>query len=317
MITGKYIFKSNGQIVAEKNNILTASGINAINLYLVGSIVDWAGSIALGSQYTVTASTDQRLAFEVSRSPVATKTYVPSTKQIVVKATVDPTFVGSIYEIGIVPQNNLGNSVRNNTFVSDFNETYTSASSYNSPSSLWTSGANLSSLSTASLSSFSRAGTYSIQINTSSVAYLNNLSINGSRYSYLSVPSDYIDLLYYVPQGQTNATSPNLTFIFADLNSNTWKSVTSALPISSSGYQTASFALSNAPDTNFNYTIYSVTASFSGGISKNITLDSLRLRSGTLFVPDELLLSRASSSVALFTTSYGQPLEIEYYLTVT
>jgi hypothetical protein len=313
LITGKYIIKSNGEILGETNNILTGSGINAINLFLTNSIPDWAGAIAIGAIYTSTASTDQRLAYETSRALVTSKTYLPSTKQIVVKATVDPLFIGSIYELGVVPQNNIDNAVRNNTVISNFDQLYSTGSL------TWLVGPTVATASYGLANSNARVGTYGLTINTASVGYLSNLNINVSAYSNLSTPTDYVDLMYFVPTSATATTTPSLVFIFADSASNKWTSSSNTLSVGASGFYTASFSLANAPASAFSNVITSVTASFFGSpaSSGSIVFDALRLRAGNLIGPDETLLSRSSATAAIATTTYGQPLEIEYYLTVT
>jgi len=90
------------------------------------------------------------------------------------------------------------------------------------------------------------------------------------------------------------------------------------MPLSpgASGYFTASVVLSASPSSAFNYDVETISAS-SSTISGIIYLDSLKLMAGDTKTQEEQLVSRTSSSAALVTTKYGQPTEIEYYLTVT
>lgn len=311
MLTGKYVFKSNGEIIAEKENMLTSNGINMINKYLAQSISDWAGSIAVGAFYTSTASTDTSLAYEISRSSVTLKTYrtTSGSNQIVLKASLDPLLYGSIYEIGVIPQNLTLSDPRNNFYLTKFDDTYGTSSSSD-----WLIGTTLSSASIRpAFSASSRFGLYNLPVPvTGSVATRSGFGLDISQFN----TGDYLSLLYYVSTAVTG--TPSLTFVLTDSSSNTWTSVTSSINTASAlTYYTASFALSNTPGTNFNYSLDAITASFTGTATGSVYFDSLKLMSGAALDEMETLVSRSSSSAALVTTRYGQPLEIEYYLTVT
>ena len=147
--------------------MITANGIDMINRFLAQGVQDWAGTVVVGALYTQSASTDTTLAYEISRAPITLKIYSPSgtyvngaisgSNQIVVKASLDPILVGSIYEIGIVPQNSFQANTKDNFFLTDFSETFGT-----SGSSDWVSG-------TASLNKTlypgSRLGNYNISLN--------------------------------------------------------------------------------------------------------------------------------------------------------
>jgi hypothetical protein len=311
VIKGKYVFKSNGEIIAEKENILTANGIDMINRFLSQGVQDWAGTVVVGSLYTTTASTDTKLAYEVSRSPVTLKLYSPSgtyingavsgSNQIILKASLDPLLSASIYEIGIIPQNYFQASIKDNFYISDFSEVYGT-----SGSSSWQIGSSSLNM---NLSASSRVGSYNVGVTTSGTIFKSGFGIDLSNFN----TSDYLQMLYYLP----NATSSALVnFIFTDSSGNTWTTPTITLNPSASGYYSASTILTNSPATSFNYYVDTVTASFAN-VSGSVYLDSLKLMGGDTKTPEEQLVSRTSSSAALVITKYGQPTEIEYYLTVT
>lgn len=309
MITGKYIFKTNGKIIAEKENTLTANGIDMINRYLSNAVSDWAGTIAVGALYSISASTDTVLSYEISRSPVTLKAYSASSStsasnQIILKATLDPLLVGQIYEIGVFPQNQVNASQNDNFYLTKFDEVYgTSASSD------WAVGSSSVTATRVALSGSSRFGTSNISVSTASIATRSDFNLDISDFT----TNDFAQLLYFV--GATS-TSPSLTLIFTDVNAVTWTTPVRLLSTAATGYYSASIALSNTPGTNFNYYLNSITASFTGG-NGSVLLDSLKFMSGSLKGGEEKLVSRTSSPSALVTTKYGQPLEIEYYLTVT
>lgn len=311
MITGKYIFKQDGITVAEKTNILTTNGIDMINRFLSQSVQEWAGTVVVGSQYTATASTDTALAYEVSRSPITLKTYsasgsyvngaVSGSNQIIIKASLDPLLVASIYEIGIIPQNYFQANLKDNFIITRFDEGYGT-----SGSSDWVIGPASVNM---TLYASSRFGTYNIGVTAASAITRTNFGLDFTNFT----TNDYLQLLYYVP---TNTSNASVVFTFTDSSGYTWTTPTVTLNPAASGYFSASSLLSNNPTASFNYYVDTVTASF-GGVSGSVYLDSLKLMGGDSKTPEEQLVSRTSSSAALVTTKYGQPTEIEYYLTVT
>jgi len=309
MITGKYIFKVNGEIVAEKENTLTANGINMINRYLSNSVADWAGTIAVGALYTVSASTDTVLAYEISRSPVTLKSYssassTSASNQIILKATLDPLLIGQIYEIGVIPQNQVNVSKSDNLYLTEFDEIYgTSASSD------WAVGSSSAAITKVALSGSSRFGSYNISVPTASVATRSGFYTDISDFN----TNDFLQLLYYVG---ASSTSPSLTITLTDTNGVTWATPAKLISTAATGYYSASFSLSSSAGSNFNYNVDYISLGFSGG-NGSVLLDALKLMSGNFKLSEEKLVSRTSSSVALVTTKYGQPLDIEYYLTVT
>ena len=311
MIKGKYVFKVNGEIVFEKENVITKNGIDMINRYLAQSVQDWAGTVVVGALGTTSASTDTSLAYEISRSPVILRTYSPSgtyvngavsgSNQIIIKASLDPLLIGSIYEVGIVPQNFVQTSTKNNFYLTEFDEIYGT-----SGLSDWiSSGASANKLLYAS----SRFGNYNITMTSGSIISRSNFDLDFTNYN----TNDYIQLLYYAT-GSTPSAS--IIFSFIDTSGNSWIAPVMSLSPGASGYFTASVVLSASPSSAFNYDVETISASCST-VSGAIYLDALKLMAGDKKTEEEQLVSRTSSSVALVVTKYGQPTEIEYYLTVT
>jgi hypothetical protein len=311
MIKGRYVFKVNGEIVFEKDNVITQNGIEVINRYLAQSVQDWAGTIVVGALGTTSASTDTSLSYEISRTPIVLKTYSPSgtyvngavsgSNQIILKGSLDPLLVGSIYEIGIVPQNFIQTSTKNNFYLTQFDEIYGT-----SGTSDWISSAASAN---KTLYASSRFGNYNITLTAGSVVSRSNFNLDVNNYN----TSDYLQLLYFATGA---APSASVIFSFTDTSGNSWVAPTITLNPGASGYFTASTLLSNSPASAFGYIIDTISAS-SSTISGIIYLDSLKLMSGDNKTIEDQLISRTSSSAALVTTKYGQPTEIEYYLTVT
>lgn len=306
MIKGKYIFKQNGEIIAEKENILTSNGINMINRYLTDSAVDWAGSIAVGALYTVSASTDTSLAYEVGRSNVQLKTYrtTSGSNQIILKASLDPQLIASIYEIGVYPQNLDPSSLADNYYISDFSEIFGSSSV-----SSWKIGSSVATATNTLTRNTSRSGTYNILVPTGSVAYRSGFNLDISDFDQ----NDYLQVLYFV---SATSTAPSLSVSLKDSASLAWNSSTAALTTSATGYYTASLSLTSLPDAGFSGLLDSVTLSLSGGTG-SVTFDSIKIMSGNPKNVEEILVSRSSSTSPLIIKQYGQAVDIEYYLTVT
>jgi len=282
-----------------------------INRYLAQSVQDWAGTVVVGALGTTSTSTDTSLAYEISRSPIILKTYSPSgtyvngavsgSNQIVVKASLDPLLVGSIYEIGIVPQNFIQTSTKNNFYLTEFDEIYGT-----SGTSDW-----ISSAASAHkiLYASSRFGNYNIALTAGSVVSRSGFDLDFTNYN----TNDFLQLLYFATGASPSAS---IIFSFIDTSGNSWVAPVMPLSPGASGYFTASVVLSASPSSAFNYDVETISAS-SSTISGIIYLDSLKLMAGDTKTQEEQLVSRTSSSAALVTTKYGQPTEIEYYLTVT
>jgi hypothetical protein len=298
MLKGKYIFRSNGEIISEGENIITANGAYMINRYLANSSTDWAGSIAVGLLETTSASTDTTLAYEIYRTPITLKSYVPGTpNKLAFKATLNPNLVANIYEVGVIPLNHIVGANKDNIVISSFDEVS------------WQTGSSLGTLTSASqVSTNTRAGSYNIS--SSAVGY----AVNNNFYSDLSAynTNDFLQLLYYV---STAGTSPSITVTFVDNNSASWTTPVTLLPTTSSGFYSASIALTNSPDSGFNYNVGKVTLRLTGGTG-TIQYDCLKIMSGATKPPELKLVSRRSSTTPLITKTMGQSVDIEYYLTV-
>jgi len=309
-LTGKYVISSNGKILAESNNMITANGLTVINQYLANLIPSWAGSIAVGGlSSTSTASSTNFLQYEFFRTPVIFKSYrtVSGSNQLVLKATLDPTTVFQAYEIGLFPMTINFNTNVDNYPISDFSEQY-------SGSSAWYIGATPAT--SASSSPTPRMGSYTV-----SLAAGNTISIPGASTTTsfaLSTStftdSDAISTLYYV----SNAiTSGSLTVYLADDTAgtpNVWTASTTVGATASGSYYTSSLTFATKP-TNFTDNVIAASVQFAG--TGTIKLDHIKFVTGDTKPTDHKLVSRTESASPIITKTYGQPMDIEYYLQVT
>jgi hypothetical protein len=84
MIKGKYVIKSDGKIIAEKENLITNNGFYMINRYLAKSSIDWAGALTIGALPISPASTDKTLYYEIDRMPINLKSYAKMSPRFII-----------------------------------------------------------------------------------------------------------------------------------------------------------------------------------------------------------------------------------------
>lgn len=113
MIKGKYIFKSNGKVIAEKDNLITTNGFLMINRYLAQSSIDWAGTLCVGALNTAPAISDKTLYYEMSRVPVTLKSYTKiNPKYIVTNKQLATTAATIKFKSSSTPSVDVGYTVQ-------------------------------------------------------------------------------------------------------------------------------------------------------------------------------------------------------------
>jgi hypothetical protein len=312
MITGKYVISSNGKILAEFENMITANGLTAINSYLTGVTRDWAGTIAVGTLNSIpTSSGTQILQYEIARYPTSFKSYrnVSGVNQIVLKTTLDPGADFDIYEIGVFPAKVDPSNYFDNYKISTFSE-------INASSSMWV--INGIAATTTLLNPSPRSGGYMVNLpitnsSTTSTASMGTLNFD----SYLFTDSDTLNLLYY---SASNVTNASVTVIFGDSSTpqNTWSSSVAIIPTAPSGaFYSVPLAMGTRSASLLDPLISaSVTVLGSG----SILMDHLKFVSSNTLTTDLQLVSRTVSSTTtspIFSKQYSQPMDIEYYIQVT
>jgi hypothetical protein len=305
VITGKYVVSSNGKIIVESDNMITANGYAAINAYLTGNGRDWAGTIAIGALSSVaTSSATQTLQYELARYPTTFKSYrtISGSNQVVLKTTLDPAATFSVYEIGVFPAKVDLQSYFDNYKISNFAESSSGSSS-------WYVGANRA----TNFNSVSRSGAGCIILPFNSTASINNMYFDSSLWS----DSDSLSLLYY---SLSTFSSGSVSVIFGDSSvpQNIWSSsVASITNITASNFYSINIPML----TKSNITDPIMTASIVfNGSSGSIVLDHLKFVSANNLTSDSQLTSRTIASTTttpLFTKQYSQPMDIEYYIQVT
>lgn len=75
MIKGRYVIKIDGEVVAERDNLITTNGFFMINRHLARSSIEWAGALAIGAITTAPSISDKTLYYELDRMPITLKSY--------------------------------------------------------------------------------------------------------------------------------------------------------------------------------------------------------------------------------------------------
>jgi hypothetical protein len=306
MIEGFYKIISSGSVLGEYKNMITANGLTAINKYMTGSIPDWAGSIAIGSLNNVsTSSATTQLDYEYLRSPVTLKAYTNDTgNRIILKTSVDPQAVFQAYELGLFPGVFINAAHRDNLQISDFSEQSSGSSNWvisGSPAPMSSSGPT------------PRINTETILLTagqTASLAISNVFSTYGQN--------DFIDILFYCASALSSTASLTVSFADNSSSANVWSAsgTISSGSISSGSFYTTRLPF-NTPLDAFTYEVVTCSVTLAG--SGKLNLDHMKIATGDTKTIEDVLTSRvtASGSTPLISKTYGQPMEIEYYIAVT
>ena len=77
-INGIYSIYKDGQLVSRTQNLITNKGKSAILQYLASGTAEWASVIGIGAYSTAAAVTDDKLYYEITRTPIMSKYPVDS-----------------------------------------------------------------------------------------------------------------------------------------------------------------------------------------------------------------------------------------------
>jgi hypothetical protein len=99
-VIGTYRFYQNGELIAEKQNLITDSGKRVILRYLSGQTTVLAKSLAVGTSSVAAAGTDAKLSFEVSRADVNVTSPDYINQKVIFKATLPQSDEYAIWEVG-------------------------------------------------------------------------------------------------------------------------------------------------------------------------------------------------------------------------
>lgn len=307
---GYFKFYEDDSVVGEGSNLITTVGKNAILRYLARMTPDYSGAIAVGLDATAAAAADVRLGIQTSKVPVIMKSIDYSTQTITFKGTLDPAFVGVIYEMGLI-----------STFTDNVTGSYDSKLlAVFDPAENWTvttSGGTESTLNTAS-----RIG--------GSLRYATINTVSGwiqydsLRRLDLSGYSDADQISFGHVSYSNRLTSLVVTFTDQSGLTSTY---TQAVTTHTAGdsvaqyniYRVARSAFTTAAGFNWAQVVKmtvrtNAAANANAGVFGIGGWDFVGLIDTDSLNPEYVLVTRASSATALATKTAGKAMDIEYKL---
>ena len=313
MITGTYVIKSNGEVIGEYTNMITANGLLKVNQFLTGDIQGWADSLAVGGLSSVsTASTTTALQHEFARYPILFKTYqsASGSNRILFKTSLNINDQFDIYELGLIPSKVELTTFMDHVTISSFSES-------TSGSSNWYINSVPATFSSASPTP--RFGYNSIVLGVSgnsltNTASISALTIESGRYT----GNDYVGLLYHCSSNLSGTSSVTVSFGDSSDTQLIWSGSATVSSIVSGSSYTVLLDMQDKPSEWID-PISTASIKFAG-TSGSVYLDHMKFVLGDQLLTDLQLVSRSTSAsltVPLFKKTYGQPMDIEYYLQVT
>jgi hypothetical protein len=173
MIKGKYVIKVDGEIVAEKDNLITTNGFFMINRHLARSSIEWAGALAVGTFTTAPAISDKALYYELDRMPITLKSYTKMNPRYVITNKAMASNVATLqFTSTTTPNLANGYKIQVSGIDTTFNGTY-----------------NITSYSVLSAPTTTAAGSYQITYSTSNSSTVSSTVVTNNN-SLISVTAD-------------------------------------------------------------------------------------------------------------------------------
>lgn len=306
MLKGTYVFKVNGREIGRQENLLTDQGKRIIAAYLAGNAPAWAGAIAIGAGDTAATVYDQRLAFEFYRAETKAGAVnfnsAVDTHTIVMKAEVDPAVEGTIYEVGIFPDDvngSAGMAQSSVLTVGDDTEPWE-----HMVSSEWVENT------VEADPQYTRIGTNSIVFDDS----------GDGRFRFTGISTDFApysgaDLFAFAMIGTgDDPTTVEIRFNTDDANYYSYTVSVASLLGASGEYKTSSFAKSNwgAVGTP-NWSDITSLEFVMTGSDYALQLDGVRVEDADTVNPDYDLVSRTILDDPIYKSA-GRQMDVEYYL---
>lgn len=122
---GFYRFSTDGEVIAESENVITAEGKLVIARFLASLVDSYAGAIAVGVSDSPAASTDNRLTYEIARTPIVIRNVSGPDQedifQVSFKGSLPSVMEGYISESAIISQNfNTSSGIYGDRLLSKF-----------------------------------------------------------------------------------------------------------------------------------------------------------------------------------------------------
>lgn len=313
-IKAGYVIRENGAVVGEVENLLTTSGKRIMASFMAGLTTRWAGAIAVGAIGTSVGATGTRLGFEWGRAEISSSavSYGQGTSgahRLVFKGTLDQSFAGKIYEIGIFPQTaNVAAGVGQSQAIS-FGGSADTWQQY--VGGVWTTitptfdsvnnrvGGDMALLPVvAGATEYYRIGGIALDLS----QYSNTDLIN---FSFLNATTNPSSLSVVMGTDDNN-------WFYSNPDPATWLGATGAYKAAT--LTKGDFGSSGTPDWgNITSIEFDITAP--GGGAVDLYIDGIRMEDTDTFNPDFALVSHAVMGSPVTKTG-GTVMDIEYYLDV-
>lgn len=304
---GTYRIYEDGELVGEGKNLITTAGKRIIAGFLAGSNPTWADAIAVGAIPTAATISDKHLGFEIARGQVNARSVTfgggaGGTHRIIIKAPLETTVAGTIYELGVYSQYQINSVGASETVLIGAGDSIENWTYHN--------GTTFVPTIDAPDTTNNRVGQDGIIMTSTGVAKryrLPNLQLDLSQYGSAD------NFLF-----ATKIVSGTLTGMQVKFNTDDTNFYTYTFP-TMSAFATATYAgvafakslwtASGTPNWN---NITSVEFIVTASASVSLLIDGIRVQDEDFVDPDYALVSH-SILASQIVKSAGSFMEIEYY----
>ncbi len=310
MIKGTYIFYEDGKEILRSSNVITKFGKRFITNFLAGRVSFNEKTIAIGVDDTAATVNDTRLGMEFYRMPVEfgstdiTTVDGVSSYSVVYKSTLPQALAGTVYEIGLYPQNTISLNNFDSKFLAAFdNQLDWYDASQSNPD---------------YVPENSRVGENVLELNS---------ELDGPKQYFVNIPStdfsgystnDTVRFAYYQNDLNLDSIKISLYSSASDYYSATFTAAGSIGYHLSNDVSFSEF-LNNPNGTNPNIsdiTKIGISIHPSSGQQTSIGADALRINDEDTFNPVYGLISRSVLDTPLSKVA-GRQVDIEYRLDLT
>lgn len=298
---GVFRLYQNGELIAERENVITTEGKKMIQRYLAGQSANLGDAIALGVAGSPSAlAADTRLNFEIARIPVRLKNADFTNSVIVFKGTLPQEDVYTIYEMGLWSQ-------YSDAIAGEFSSRL--LTTFNTVIEPWTN------VTLDAVNVRTSADSAKVTAGASATVQVRNASVDMDLSGYSG--NDRVTLAFYKPDNNMLG----VTFVFEDATTG-GKYASSEVAINglSVGYNVISVAKSAFTQTGTvswaSITRYGVDVR-ANATGSNISLDAIRIEDTDTVNRDFVLVSHTTSGSALATKTAIAPMDVEYAIDIT
>jgi hypothetical protein len=301
---GYYKVYEDGQLIGGGDNIITDRGKRALAEYIAGILPQWAGSVAVGIGTTTPTASDYKLAFEITRAPIKSKTvsYFQGTTGdhlIIVKSTLENETSGTFSEMGIFSSDRNGALGNYSSFMLSACDSTEFWQEYD--------GADWINISTTANTADAKNGIDAIAFSSTGTKNYRLAGLDISLEEFSST-----DQIIFA----TKVTSGTLTSVEVRFNTDD----TNYFSYTPAGFATGTYGIVSYPKSSWVATgspswetITSLEFRVTGTV--DLIIDGIRIEEIDTINPDYVLVSRALPTYPVVKNP-GSIMEIEYYLEI-